>query len=143
MDQLLGVGLPRSLVNDFDLNQKSYSNMRKLNFNCYKRSSVVCLSFKRKKASCVKFYIISLFIIIFYLLISILGIKVISFVLLMKLWVLREQGFSLNQFRENPLNYFYNVLFYVNFKNLTIELHILYVLNIHVKFCSNRILFTI
>ena len=29
------------------------------------------------------------------------------------------------------------------FENLTIELHILYTLNTHVKFCINRILFTI
>ena len=29
------------------------------------------------------------------------------------------------------------------FENLTIELHILYALNIHVKFCVNQILFTI
>ena len=30
----------------------------------------------------------------------------------------------------------------IYFENLTIELHVLYVLNIHVKFCVNRILFT-
>ena len=29
------------------------------------------------------------------------------------------------------------------FKNITIELHVFYVLNTHVKFCVNRILFTI
>ena len=29
------------------------------------------------------------------------------------------------------------------FKNLTIELHVLYILNTHVKFCVNYILFTI
>ena len=29
------------------------------------------------------------------------------------------------------------------FKNLTIALHVLYVLNIHVKFCVNWMLFTI
>ena len=29
------------------------------------------------------------------------------------------------------------------FENLIVELHVLYVLNTHVKFCVNRILFTI
>ena len=29
------------------------------------------------------------------------------------------------------------------FENLTVELHVLYTLNTHVKFCVNRILFTI
>ena len=29
------------------------------------------------------------------------------------------------------------------FENLTIELHVIYALNTHVKFCVNRILFTI
>ena len=30
----------------------------------------------------------------------------------------------------------------IYFENLTIELHVLYALNTHVKFCINRILFT-
>ena len=29
------------------------------------------------------------------------------------------------------------------FENLTVELHVLYALNTHVKFCVNQILFTI
>ena len=29
------------------------------------------------------------------------------------------------------------------FENLTVKLHVLYILNIHVKFCVNQILFTI
>ena len=33
--------------------------------------------------------------------------------------------------------------FCVNFENLTIEFHVPYVLNIHIKFRSNRMLFTI
>ena len=32
---------------------------------------------------------------------------------------------------------------YFHFENLTIELHILYVLNIHIKFCANWILLII
>ena len=31
----------------------------------------------------------------------------------------------------------------VNFENLTIKFHVLYVLNMHIKFRSNRMLFTI
>ena len=33
--------------------------------------------------------------------------------------------------------------FYVSFENLTIEFHVPHVLNIHIKFHSNRMLFTI
>ena len=48
---------------------------------------------------------------------------------------------SLQISRErNPLNFFY--IFY-NFKNPAVELNVLYVLNIHIKFRSNRILFII
>ena len=35
------------------------------------------------------------------------------------------------------------LFFCVNFENLTIEFHVLYVLNMHIKFRSNRMLFTI
>ena len=31
----------------------------------------------------------------------------------------------------------------MNFENLTYELYVLYVFNTHVKFCSNKMLFTI
>ena len=31
----------------------------------------------------------------------------------------------------------------IYFENLTVELHVLYVLNAHIKFCANWILFTI
>ena len=31
----------------------------------------------------------------------------------------------------------------IYFKNLTVELHVLYTLNIRVKFCANQILFTV
>ena len=37
-------------------------------------------------------------------------------------------------------NYFYIFLFDVNFENLTIELYVLYVHNIHIKFPSNQML---
>ena len=49
--------------------------------------------------------------------------------------VLYEQSFSSN------FSYFY--FLDVNFKNLTVKFHVPYVLNIHIKFCSNRKLFTI
>ena len=31
----------------------------------------------------------------------------------------------------------------MNFKNLTVKLHVFYILNLYVKFCSNRLLFII
>ena len=43
----------------------------------------------------------------------------------------------------NLSNYSYVFLLDVNFKNLMIGLYVLYVLNMHVKFCSNRMLFII
>ena len=42
----------------------------------------------------------------------------------------------------NFLNFSY-LFFGVNFENLTVEFHILYVFNMHIKFRSNRMLFTI
>ena len=44
---------------------------------------------------------------------------------------------------RNSLNLSYIFLLNVNFENLTVELHNLYVLNLYVKFHSNQILFTI
>ena len=43
---------------------------------------------------------------------------------------------------RNFLNFSY-LFFGVNFENLTVEFHILYVFNMHIKFRSNRMLFTI
>ena len=45
---------------------------------------------------------------------------------------LKVIGYNLNKM---------NIITY--FENLTVELHVLYTLNTHVKFCVNRILFTI
>ena len=44
---------------------------------------------------------------------------------------------------RNPSNLLCVFFSGVNFENLTIEFHIPYVLNMHIKFLSNRILFTI
>ena len=44
---------------------------------------------------------------------------------------------------RNPSNLSYIPFLGVNFKNLTVEFHVPYVLNMHIKFHSNRILFTI
>ena len=44
---------------------------------------------------------------------------------------------------KNPSKSSYILLLNVNFENLIVVLHVLYVLNIYVKFHSNRILFTI
>ena len=41
----------------------------------------------------------------------------------------------------NLSNYSYVFLLDVNFKNLMVGLYVIYVLNMHVKFCSNRMLF--
>ena len=44
---------------------------------------------------------------------------------------------------QGSSNFFYIFLLDVNFENITVKFHILYVLNTHVKFCSNWMLFTI
>ena len=43
----------------------------------------------------------------------------------------------------NSSNFSYISFLDVNFENLIVEFHVPYVLNIHIKFRSNRILFTI
>ena len=44
---------------------------------------------------------------------------------------------------RNSSNFAYISLLDVNFENLTVEFHVPYVLNMHIKFHSNWILFTI
>ena len=57
---------------------------------------------------------------------------------------LKEDYLSLQISSErNSLNLSYIFLLNVNFKNLIVGLHNFYVLNLHVKFRSNQILFTI
>ena len=48
-------------------------------------------------------------------------------------------------FGEEPFKFCQNLLFFldVNFENLTIKLHAIYILNKDIKFCLNRKLFTI
>ena len=46
-------------------------------------------------------------------------------------------------FEKNSLNFSYISFLGVNFDNLTVEFHVSHVLNIHIKFRSNQILFTI
>ena len=43
----------------------------------------------------------------------------------------------------NSSNFLYISFFYVNFENLTVKFHVPYVLNIHIKFHLNQMLFTI
>ena len=50
---------------------------------------------------------------------------------------------SINLNMENISNSFYIFLLNVNFKNITVRLHDLYVLNTHIEFHLNRILFTV
>ena len=57
--------------------------------------------------------------------------------------VFLEQGFSLNWFKEKSFRLILFYLLNVNFKNLTVKLHVLYILNLYVKYCSNRVLFII
>lgn len=47
------------------------------------------------------------------------------------------------KFLRNSSNFSYISFLGVNFENLTVEFHVPYVLNMHIKFRSNRILFTI
>ena len=44
--------------------------------------------------------------------------------------------------KKKSSNFVYIFLLDINFENLKIRLHVLYVLNTHVKFRSNRMLFT-
>ena len=44
---------------------------------------------------------------------------------------------------RNSLNFSYIIFLGVNFENLTVKFHILYVINMHIKFHLNQILFTI
>ena len=44
---------------------------------------------------------------------------------------------------RNSSNFSYISFLGMNFENLTVEFHVPYILNIHIKFHSNRILFTI
>ena len=55
--------------------------------------------------------------------------------LLVIIYLEKRQGFSSNSS--------YIFLLDVNFENLTVRLYVFCILNTHVKFCSNQILFTI
>ena len=41
------------------------------------------------------------------------------------------------------LIYIYIYIYIVNFENPTVKFHVLYILNMNIKFCSNWMLFTI
>ena len=53
-------------------------------------------------------------------------------------WIQVTLGVTLSN--VTPLN---NLLLNSNFENITVELHVLYVFNMHVNFYTNKILFTI
>ena len=63
--------------------------------------------------------------------------------------ILEDRDFSSNKIslqtslKRDFSNFLYIFLLNLNFKKLIIKLHVLYILNMHVKFYSNRILFTI
>ena len=50
---------------------------------------------------------------------------------------------SLQTSLERDSSNFSCIFFFVNFENLTTEFRVLYVLNMHIKFCSNQMLVTI
>ena len=54
-----------------------------------------------------------------------------------------EQSFFQTNLERNFSNFSYISFLGVNFENLTVKFHVPYVLNIHIKFRLNRILFTI
>ena len=54
-----------------------------------------------------------------------------------------DKVFLQTSLKRNILISSYIFLLNVNFENLTDELYVLYVLIVHVKFCSNQMLFTI
>ena len=54
-----------------------------------------------------------------------------------------DKVFLQTSLERNPSKSFYIVLLDLNFENSTVKLHILYALNMHVKFRSNQMLFTI
>ena len=56
---------------------------------------------------------------------------------------IRTKFLSKLVWRENSSNFSYISFLSVNFENLTVEFHVSYVLNMHIKFHSNWILFTI
>ena len=56
---------------------------------------------------------------------------------------IRTKYLSKLVWRENSSNFSYISFLSVNFENLTVEFHVSYVLNMHIKFHSNWILFTI
>ena len=51
--------------------------------------------------------------------------------------------FFIDTYFPNSLNFSYISFSGMNFKNLTVEFHVPYVLNSHIKFHSNRMIFTI
>ena len=59
-------------------------------------------------------------------------------------WVELHFLFAFQYLRNKvSLNFSYIIFLGVNFENLTVEFHILYVINMHIKFHLNQILFTI
>ena len=64
-------------------------------------------------------------------------------------WLVGYVGFIKNKvslqtsLERNSSNFSYISFFCLNFEDLTVKFHVLYVLNMHIKFLSNWILFTI
>ena len=58
-------------------------------------------------------------------------------------YLLENKAFLQISLERNFSNFSYNLFLGVNFENLIVKFHVLYVLNMHIKFCSNWMLFTI
>ena len=57
--------------------------------------------------------------------------------------LLKGKVYLQTNLKKNPSNFSYIFLLNVNFENLIVGMHVLYVLTTYIKFRSNRILFTI
>ena len=55
----------------------------------------------------------------------------------------KKKKFSYKIDYSLKLQFFLNINITIYFENLIIELHVIYVLNTYVKFCANKISFTI
>ena len=76
-----------------------------------------------------------------YVLAHNIAICVVLFLLGFKSLIMNKVSLQI-RLEINFLNFSYISFFFVNFENLIIEFHVSYILNMHIKFHSNRMLFT-
>ena len=95
---------------------------------------ILCTTFGRYRTI---FYNMKSFLFFKYKINILLRLRLIICKILVVICNLLESK-KLTNFFSKLLIYFF--FFFVNFENLTVEFHITYVLNMHIKFRSNRIL---